>query len=265
MDAPPSLILVFDASAVTAGKTREWQWFSGLGDCWLPQTVLDELEFLCSRAGDPAIESTAREFSRFFPDSDWQVTDITETHPSLKPASGQALSKRARIALSVAQTAYGVAKGYPGTLVVLVANEQSLLRRVQGLGIPTLTGVSVSALLQWHRTGQPPAAIDTKLQALKSGAPLPRTAGSQTRPQGSSASASASRQRPSSASRKSIATAQPYSSNATGSSLKSQLMATVLTVLFLTVGGALLWKLVQPESFDRTWQQLGLPSLPGKK
>lgn len=266
MDAPPSLIFVFDVSAITAGKTREWQWFSGLGECWLPQTVLDEMEFLCNRAAEPSIESTAREFARFLPGSDWQVTEISDSHPALKPASGQNVSKRARIALSVAQTAYGLSRSFPGTLIVLIANEQSLLRRLQNLGVPTLTGLPVSALLQWHRTGQPPAAFATQLKAMELGTPLPTAASPAAHPASSAASKTTkSPPRKTTSRAQSGARPQSSASRSARSSLLSQLISGLMALIFLTVGVGLLWKLGQPESFDRTWQKLGLPALPGSK
>ena len=260
MAASASILLVFDVSALIPGKTREWQEFAQVGQCVLPQAVSEEMQFLCDRATEPDIETTAREFSRFYPNSGWQVTTANASHPKLQPASGQTLSKKARRALAVAQTAYGLTQEQPNALVVLVANNQPLLKSMQGLGVETLGGLTTALLRQWSRSGQPPAAIAKQLQVAKS------------RPATSSVASPNSSVRPNSAmhptmggngkvppalSRASVKTKTKPRSGHPGAF--SQMISGLLALVFFLGGSLLLWRFIQPASFNQVWQQLGLP------
>lgn len=61
------MILVFELTTILSGCTRDWTKFSDKGECYLPEVVLQELNFLTQRAITPKDEKIAREFSRFFP------------------------------------------------------------------------------------------------------------------------------------------------------------------------------------------------------
>jgi hypothetical protein len=127
----PPFLIVLDLTALMAGKPQDWREFSRAGVCFVPKVVLEEIQDLCDNAPEPFLAETAREFVRFYSTSGWHETLSIATHPLLKPAEGHALSKRARIALAVAQTSYGLALNRPEGLVVLVANDQALLKKIR--------------------------------------------------------------------------------------------------------------------------------------
>ncbi len=164
----PSIILVLDISTLSNSSASEWMGFSRVGACHLPQVVYDEIRGLFDRSADPDLERIARDFSRFYGRSGWKITEVTSHHPSLKAASGQALTQRSRIGLAVARTAYGLAQQHPGHLVVLVANERLLLQRLYEINVANLSGITGQDLLQWSQTGRRPVAISQKLQQLRS-------------------------------------------------------------------------------------------------
>jgi len=164
--ALPDIILLFDVNGIIDKTTREWSEYSRVGTCYLPQVVYDEIQFLCDRASEPELERPAREFIRFHPESNWQLTGARATHPSLAPAQGQAQSKKARLNLAVVQCAYGLAQEMTNKLVVLVSNTQPLLQQIQALAVNNLCGITTTALLQWSRTSARPPAVTQQIQAI---------------------------------------------------------------------------------------------------
>jgi hypothetical protein len=168
MVALPPFILLFDVSALITGNPRDWKEFSRLGECLVPLVVFEEMHFLCDRASEADQEAIAREFVRLYPELNWKETATIAEHPSLQPAEGHTLSKKARIALTVAQAAYGVACNRPDALVVLIANDQALLQRVQMLKLPNLCGIPLTALVQWNRTLRRPPVVSQHLQQVRS-------------------------------------------------------------------------------------------------
>lgn len=262
MTAPSPILLVLDLSALEVGKLREWQEFSRVGKCFIPQVVFDEVRFLCDRASDTDTEQVAREFMRFYPESGWNLTAISGNHASLKPASGDAFSKKARLSLAVAQTAYGLSCSHPNSLVVLVTTEQPLLQKVQSLGNANLCGVTAAALRQWCRTDRPPIVVSQqlqKMQAVVSSAARPSRAGATAVAAGSST-----------ISPKAIAVKPNPTRTSTGrsrpgadySGMISQLIATVLMLIALTGSGLVVWYFIQPTSFNQFLQKNGLPTVP---
>jgi hypothetical protein len=254
-------LLLFDTSAVLARRTQEWQEFSQVGECFLPLVVLDELRFLCNRAPTVEQEQTAREFGRFYSESGWQQTAVQKSHPALKPASGQSVSKRARQALAVAQCAYGLSQERVGQLVVLVTNDQTLLERVQALGVPNLCGATAVALLQWGRTGRRPVAVTQALRAMET-----RASAMATPPRQLSATRTVtpSRTIPSRQARQNDTpgTGRAHKPISMRPSSASQLTSSIVALAGLAIAGFFIWGLLQPASFNQVWQQLGLPPLP---
>jgi hypothetical protein len=169
MAALPHFLLVFDISAILGSGEREWREFARIGECLVPRAVLEELQLLCDRSTESAHEQTARAFFRFFPDSSWKPTFSIASHPSLKPSEGHALSKKARLGLTVAQNAYGLARNRPDGLVVLVANDQGVMQRTRDLGINNLCAIPLVALVQWSRTERKPPVVLRQVQTLRSG------------------------------------------------------------------------------------------------
>ena len=264
MTAPSPILLVLDLSALEVGKLREWQEFSRVGKCFIPQVVFDEVRFLCDRAADANTEQTAREFMRFYPESGWSLTAISANHTSLKPASGDSFSKKARLSLAVAQAAYGLSRNHPNSLVVLVTTEQPLLQKVQSLGNANLCGITAAALRQWCRTDRPPIVVNQqlqKMQAVVSSAARPLATGATgaTAAVGSSASSSkaiAVKPRPT---RTSTGRSRP---GADYSGMISQLVATALMLVALAGSGLVAWYFIQPASFNQFLQKNGLPAVP---
>lgn len=286
MPSLPSICLLIDTSALLAGRTREWQEYANLGTCYLPQVVLDEMEFLCDRAVEPAQELTAREFRRFYRHSGWQVTTATASHPQLQGSgSGRELSKKARLLLETAAAAYGLSQTVPDQLVVVVSNDQNLRRRVDHLKAPNLCSVPVAGLLQWARSHQRPPNVVQKLQGmlqtesvqagmLNMGTPKTPLPAPDSAWQGQLLSSHPGRGRSTMArSRRSHRSQAPLVSNtakikqrltSTRPSIMAQLFSLTAGIATVVLAFALIWASVQPSSFHRTWRQLGLPPLPGQ-
>lgn len=296
-------VLLIDISAIMAGRTLEWQEYWRVGQCYLPQVVYEEIQFFCNRAPDPNQEQTAREFMRFFPSSGWTLATAHATHPNLTPPSGQAISKRARLALATAQCVYGLSQEQPDKLVVFVANNQPLLQKIPALGASNLCGITTTALLQWSRTGQRPPAVSQQMQAAikanessgrtqqpraGTGVP-PASASSRPTSTGSPPAARSSRSTPTSAPLASnIAQAAPSSSRPasrtatmTGPASAARMPSTasrqrtakassplkglssLLVLAGIAIASLFAWRTIHPASFNQTWRQLGLPPLPG--
>lgn len=264
MATTPPVLIVLDLSTLMGSSTREWQDYSRVGSCYLPQVVYEEIEFLSSRAPEPDLETTAREFLRFFPNSGWQLTNANASHPALTPPPGQALSKQARLSLAVAQCAYGLSGERAGELVVLVSTLQQLLQRLFALQSPNLCGIAPAALLQWARTGQKPPAVTQQMAATLKAAATPVSPATASKPASPipKAASSTLMSGPASAARTPASSARR---NSGGMGALSGLIASVLALVGLAIAGGFAWRAIQPASFEKFWQQLGLPALPGQQ
>ena len=256
-DLPPILLLL-DLSALLVGKPREWQEFARLGRCYVPQSIYQEIQAQSQVGIDSNFEQTAKEFCRFFAESNWQLTGAGALHPSLQPSEGQNLSKRARLGQTVSECAYGFARQSPGRLVVLVSNDQPLLKRIQSLGVSNLCGVPGSALLVWSRSGRRPAIVAQHLQAMRSTAV---TVSGLTAPPRSRSTVPPHRVAPRSLreSPPKVRAVQPIYNHP---DLLRQLVSGVsaLVALMITIG--VVWYVVQPKSFNHFLRQQNLPTLP---
>ncbi len=250
----PSILFVFDVSALIPGKTRDWQELAQLGQVYLPQAVVEEMQFLCDRATEPEIETVAREFARFFPNSGWQVTEASASHPSLQPDSGQTLSKKARRSLAVAQATYGLYQEQPQALVVLIANDQPLLKKVQSLGAPTLGGLTTAVLRQWCRTVQSPASIAPQFRAAAQAAGTGGMAAARPRPTPRPPTSAG----PGSATSARSSKTKSHQRRSGHPKFLSQLISGLIALIFFVGGGLLLWRFIHAPSFNQVWQQLGL-------
>ncbi len=170
MVAVPPIMLVFDISALSAATPSEWREFSRVGSCYVPQVVYEEMKLKFDRSPDPDLERIAKAFNRFYASSGWRITDVNGHHPSLKVGSGQALTRRSRVSLAVGRCAFGLAENAPGSLVVLVTKDRSLLQRLYEIPVVNLCGITVENLLQWSRTGQRPIPVSQKLQQFRAAA-----------------------------------------------------------------------------------------------
>lgn len=247
-------MIVFDTSALLAGKTREWQQFSQLGECLVTEGVLEAMNTLCDRAPEPAIEATAREFARFYPTSGWNVSLAIAEHPSLKPADGHTLSQRARLSLEVLKCAYGVARRRRDSLVIVVANDQPMLQKIQELNAKNLCGIPLAALMQWTRTQRRPAAVAHYLQLTRS----PETAAT---PATSRQSASPKSSIYKTTGRLATAPAPVISRSARKTPARrslhwSRLVANIVNLVVVSVAIAVAWRFISPASFNQFWQQM---------
>lgn len=252
-DLPP-VHLLFDLGGLLVGKTREWQEFARVGQCFLPQVVFDEIQFLAHVGADHPQEKTAQEFLRFLAGSNWQLTSATAPHPELKAPPGRILGKRSRLALSVAEAAYGVARASTGRLVVLISNDQALLRRVQALGIPNLTGLPVSALLIWSRTGRRPAVVIQHMQQMQERSRMFAAAAPRRR----LTTVAAPIQVP-------VAPRSPAPTLHLGNqyfNALQQMASGASAIVSLAIALSLAWYLVQPRSLNQFLRQHDLPTLP---
>jgi len=262
----PSILILFDTTALVAGKTAEWQEFVKLGECYVPEGVLEQLEFMCDRASEPDVESTAREFMRFYPTSGWKKTSLQAEHPHLKPAAGHTLSKRARLSLDVLTNAYGLALRYPERLIVLVANDQLMLQQVMGLKTKNLCGIPVAALLQWVRSQRRPQVVNHHLQLTRTSS---GTAEASTNRRTTAAVKSTtntmrsptSNRTETSAVRPGTYTARRQRVQVRSRQLFSLISNLVSLVIFLVVIAAI-WRFVSPGSFNQFWNWLPIVGTP---
>lgn len=180
MAALPPVILVLDINALSTATPREWLEFSRVGSCIIPQVVYEEMKFLFDRSPDPDLERIAREFNRFYATSGWKISEAHAHHAVLKSASGQSLTKRARVSLAVGRCAYAISQSFPASLVVLVSSDRTMLQRIYDIQASNLCAVTGQSLLQWCRTGQRPIAVSQKLQRLRVESGMPPNSGFNT-------------------------------------------------------------------------------------
>lgn len=254
----PSVLILFDTTALVTGKSLDWQEFSRLGECYVPAPVLEQMEFMCDRASEPELESTAREFMRFYPTSGWKKTSLQAEHPTLKPAPGHNLSRRARLALEVASGAYGLALRYPERLIVLVANDQPMLQQVMGLKTSNLCGLPMAAFLQWVRSQRRPPVINHHLQLMRASAAKPGSTGNPSATRTSTATSeprSAALRSETPSVRPGMYTAKRQRAKVRSRQFFSLVSNLVSLVIFLVVIAAI-WRFVSPASFTQFWNWL---------
>lgn len=271
MTVLPPFLLVFDSSALLAGKTRDWERFSRIGECVVPAPVLDDLRSLSDRAIDATTQSTAREFLRFYPQSGWIPASAVTPHPLLQPNEGHALSSKARLSLAVAQVTYALAQRRSAALVVLITNDQGLVRTLRGLEVPNLCGIPLAALLQWSRIERTPPVVAHQRQVMfLATQSLAQSPNAQLRSPTAVTKASttrASTTKTSTVNRATAATvpraATPTAQTQRSSSRRSidfvRLWSNLLSLLVLAVGASVAWRVVSPTSFAQFWDQLPLP------
>lgn len=270
MSVLPPFYLVFDISAVLAGRTQQWQGFSKVGDCFVPKVTLQEIEFLCGRATEPQQEQVAREFSRFYPVSGWRETLSIATHPLLKPPEGQTFSARARAGLAVAQTVYGLSRNHPEALVVLVANDQALVKRILALETPNLCGIPLAALLQWQRTQRRPDVVNHHLQIMRSTTAAAVTTGTTAIQRSTTViqpSNSGIRRTPTASRSQAVEprrTSLPHRSTRRMPST-NQIISNLLSFAILAVLGLAAWRVISPTSFEQMWKQIPFTERPSRR
>ncbi|MGI0487789.1 PIN domain-containing protein [Pantanalinema rosaneae CENA516] len=268
MSLLPPLLIVLDISALLAGRTRDWQEFSRTGECYVPRAVLDEMAVLKDHAPEPEIESIAREFDRFYPQSGWKEATAIADHESLKPAAGHTLSKKARLSTTVLQHVYGLAERRSDALVVLVANDQPLLKRLPALDMPNLCGLPLPALINWSRTQRRPPVVTHHMQDMKKS---PAQVASNVAARPTSTSGPKAIAKPS-------AGVQPLPNRPTSVTPEQwdarrpkrqfpikPLVSNLVSLLVLAFIAGGIWRFAHPSSFAQVWNQLPFVEQPTKK
>lgn len=170
------------------------------------------------------------------------------THPALKRTEGQALSHKAQLSFTVAQTAYGLSRNRPDNLVVLVANDQSLVQRVRLIDAPNLCAIPLAALMVWCRTMRRPAVVSTQMQVMRQ--PLAVAGGMNTVSNVTRSTAPV---------QTSFSTAKRVQPRPLAHPPSLRLQQTFYNLLTLVLVVAVVlgaWRIIEPTSFDRFWQQL---------
>ncbi len=266
--SPPYLtpyLILLDSSALLLGRSQEWQTFARIGPCHIPQVIWEEMQFLSDRATDANLERTAREFLRFYPQSGWQTIHTLADHPQLQPAAGATLSKKARLALAVAQTTYGFAVNHATALTVLVSNDAGLLKQIAALQLPNLCGIPQAAWMQWIRTQRKPDVVLRHLHTLRK---VPQAtdaiqpAASRGRNPGT-AGLSPSWRSPEPGTRH-VAAPPPafmrrYSPTRSLRRRIVQALTTLMMLLGLAIAGMAVWRTLHPPSFNQFWREIGAP------
>ena len=262
MTETPAILLIFDLSALISGNTKEWQEFSQVGECQVPEAVWEEVRFLCNRAPEPELEKVSREFVRFYPRSGWILTKVSASHPTLQGAGEEELSKQARLTLAVAECVHGISRENPKKLVVLVTNSQPLTQQVQALTLPNICGITVATLKQWSRSKQQPMAVSQQIKdmrALARNQGMPGIARSHPSPTGAKTQPTSSGKSASKSSIKSSSKPQSRPQSVQRSSSPNPLakvLANLSGVLVLAAIGFVIWRFG-----PLVWQKAGLPPL----
>ncbi|MBE9012724.1 hypothetical protein IQ250_21210, partial [Pseudanabaenaceae cyanobacterium LEGE 13415] len=156
------IFLLIDLNSFFACKPYEWLEFNRVGRCYVPQVVHEELDAWASSQSESIESKIAREFRRFMLESDWQLTR------SLISTESRPITRRARLALDVRNSAEDLARSSIGRLVVVVSNDRALIQQVQALNLENLTGVPVSTLLTWSRSKRQPPIVVQHLRSMQS-------------------------------------------------------------------------------------------------
>lgn len=251
------MILVFELTAILSGCTRDWVDFSNHAQCYLPEVVLQELNFLTQRAVTPKEEKIAREFSRFFPDSGWKITTSMSPHPAISPKETESISKQARLVVAIAESVYDLALKLSPEIVIFVSNNGNLKRELNQIQQPNLATISVAQLKQWIRTEEIPAAVQEILTNLSNQNQhhrknhLPKN-----NPLTSLNSSSVQKKSPSSS---------PTNKRKSEANIFHLFQSGFLAFASLTITISIAGYFIAPKSFSRIWQKIGLPPLEIKK
>ncbi len=247
------MILVFDLNTILSGCTRDWVDFSNHAPCYLPEVVLQELNFLTQRAITPKEEKIAREFCRFFPDSGWEITSTMSAHPALTPKEADSISKKARLSLAIAESVYDLALRRSEEIVVFVTGDGNLLRQLNQTQQPNLGIIPTSQLKQWVRTGEIPASIQEISTNISNQDGIGSYRNQQKVVKLKSIDQSSSRQN----NLHNFPTRRVNSEYTVFNTIKHSAIA--LISFTTTIGVA--WYFVAPESFSQTWERIGFPPL----
>jgi hypothetical protein len=254
------IVIIFDPSAILASRTRDWSLFDQIGTCFIPQVVMDEINFLCKRASEPDEEKTAREFTRFIVDSTWELTEKLAEHPSLNPPSDEDLSKNAWLQQAISQSMYALALENQNKLVICISNKQTLRNNLDELKLKNLCTLPLAQFIQWIRTKQVPLNINQQKQKMM-GKEISKTVSSSPTSNSTFATKTTNKSSNSTLNNHNFQAKNnariPKKSNFIG-----HLISYIFAFLGFTLVGLFIWNFTQPDSFNKFWEKTGLPSLP---
>ena len=234
-----SIILAFEPISILKGREKEWSQYKNLGQCYLPQVVLDELQFLTQRAVLPEEEKTAREFSRFFPHSHWQIHQGMSSHKALQSLEDENLSKNARLYNAIAQSVYDLTINNPDKLVVFISNKANLRQDLDKLKLNNFTCLTLAQFNQWLRTKQKPIIITQIIQQLTSNSDSPNI----TTSPNPSINKIKKNNAISNVSKRTLKSSHPTNPI-------PKIISGLLTIGALTILALLSWYLIEPKSFQ---------------
>ncbi len=263
-------MLVFEPSALIETNIHFWREVSRLGQCILPKIAYKEIKHTIKSSplgrSPNSTRDNAIQFLKFFPSSGWQETDLSRTHQEFELQSGHLVSRKLRVNLEIAKSAFGTAYLNPHALVVLVTNDQTLLKRVNDLRQINLCAATTTGTRQWVRTAQAPAAISKAIvgmqarhqQIEQTASNIPTTA---TKSLADHSLGKAQVVRPISRSPRStgntakLTVVNPPKSNKTIISWGLGWLVMMAAIIFA-------WSVLKPAQFNQFWQKRVIPVLP---
>ncbi|MGG6269161.1 PIN domain-containing protein [Leptolyngbya sp. AN03gr2] len=178
----PQIFLLIDLNTFFACKPYEWLEFGKVGRCYVPHIVYEELDTWATSRSQSHESKIAREFRRFMLESDWQLTRCALHTPKgpLISTESRPMTRRARLALDVKNSAEDLARSSIGRLVVVVSNDRALIQQVQALNLDNLAGIPVSTLLTWSRSKRQPPIVLQRSRSMQAHSLLLTTGSSRT-------------------------------------------------------------------------------------
>lgn len=243
-------VLILETSAIVQTDINTWQAIAKLGECLLPQIVATEIKNIAN-GNTEGNEILAKQFQNLLPQLNWKITNLTAKHPEILLSTSQNLSRKAKLILTVAQSAIGVANNNPKRFVVLISDEISLRDRIAKLGHASLCTIPSAIARQWARTNQAPPLVQQLINQLKEEETQTIC---QSSPQPNTISLSPLNHQ---SDRPSSHKVRPNSRHIAISLMKFGITTTFLVTILLFS-----WRFFQPQQFQKFWEKAGLPPLP---
>jgi hypothetical protein len=259
-------LLILETSAILQTDINTWKAIAKLGSCWLPEVVAKEIDDIAEGKTE-GNEGVAKQFQSSQPQLNWQTTPIIGRHPDLVLKTSQNLSRKAKLNLTIAKSAVGIANAYPQQRVVLIADEISLRDRISQLNCQNLCAIPSAIARQWSKTNKQPPIVQKltpKEPNAQDNAELAYdlNANSSTN---SSTNLNTNSSNPSNLLDKDSQTSSPSSNSKSKFNYRQiaiSLMRFGITATFVVTVLLVGWRLIQPQQFQQFWKKTGLPPLP---
>ncbi len=247
-----TIVLVFEPSTILNHQEKDWSQYHRLGETYLPQIALTELEFLTNRAVLPEEEKAAREFMRFFPNSHWQIHKGLSSHQTFVRAEGENLSKKARLQYCIAQSVYDLSLQLPLKLIILVTNNQNLRTNLAQTQTQNLITLTLAQFNLWLRTQQKPTVVIETIEQLTNSNLNPTT---QSINPSIEMVAKPQKNQILKTSNKTVTKQKIKKVTANQFNLIPNFISGILALGALFLVGILIWFLTEPESFEQFLEQ----------